>query len=183
MLSCVVFVLYLSCLWVSKQSKLLRYWRTSRLLLLLSWHLSSHCWAANCLLYHWTCSLACHCFLSSQFSIAKAPESMRKAVYFNCKAVTNRQAKPQAKSQLAPTAPARLWPSCYGNLLFFFLACTPPFLGIFGNLFNQYLKLKLLKYKLYGILTPLSTFVIYVCSTNSLASRWVQVSKMLCTKK
>ena len=133
MLSCAVFVLYLSCLWVSKQSKLLRCWRTSRLLLLLSWHLSSHCWAANCLLYHWTCSLACHCFLSSQFSIAKAPESMCKAVYFNCKAVTNRQAKPQAKSQLAPTTPAQLWPSCYGNLLFFLLACTPPFLGIFGN--------------------------------------------------
>ena len=39
---------------------------TSHLLWLLSWRLSSHCWAVNRLLYLWSCSLACHHLLSSQ---------------------------------------------------------------------------------------------------------------------
>ena len=63
-------VLHLSRQRVSEQSESLRYCRASRLLSLLSCRLSSHCWAVYRLLYLWTRSLACHCLLSSESSIA-----------------------------------------------------------------------------------------------------------------
>ena len=42
--------------WVSKQSKSLGWWRSSRLLSPLSCRLSSFCWTVNHLPYIWTCS-------------------------------------------------------------------------------------------------------------------------------
>ena len=59
-------VLRLSCSRVSERSKLLGCWRASRLLSLLSCHLSFFCWAVNCLSYLWTRSGIVFCPPSSQ---------------------------------------------------------------------------------------------------------------------
>ena len=109
--------LHLSCSHaVSNQSKSLRCWSASHLLSPLSCCLSSVCWPVNCLLYLWTCSLACCRLLFSQSSTSIAlalwMAIAKKVLYFYCKPLwTDMQAQPKTKTPLVPAAPTQLWAS------------------------------------------------------------------------